>query len=54
MSAARYLRVSLDFVLLSEVGLVHTVDLCELDVLLLQGGGGLLVVGSEGLAVATP
>ena len=39
---------------LAKVGLVNAVDLCELDVLVLQGGGGLFVVGSEGLAVTTP
>lgn len=47
-------RVSLDTVLLAEVGLLSAVDLCELDVLLLERGGSLLVLGSEGLAVTAP
>ena len=47
-------RVTLNTVLLAEVGLLGAVDLCELDVLLLEGGGGLLVLGGEGLAVTTP
>lgn len=47
-------RVSLDAVLLAEVGLLGAVDLCELDVLALELGGCFLILGSEGLAVAAP
>lgn len=46
--------VALNTVLLAEVLLLCAVDLHQLDVLLLEGGGGLLVLGGEGLAVATP
>jgi hypothetical protein len=40
-------RVTLDAMVLAELGLDGAVDLGELDVLLLEGGGGLLVVWSE-------
>lgn len=46
--------VALDAVGLAEVGLFCAVDLYELDILLLQGGSGLLIFWGEGLAVATP
>lgn len=46
--------VALNTVLLAEVGLLSAVDLGKLDVLLLQRGGSLLVLGGEGLAVAAP
>ena len=48
------LRVSLDAFCLAEIGLVDTVDLGKLDVLVLEGGGRLLAVRSEGPAVAAP
>lgn len=38
----------------AEVALVHTVDLCDFKILLLQCSGCFLVVRSKGLAVATP
>ena len=47
-------RVSLNTVLLAELRLLCAVDLDELDVLLLQGCGGLFVFWGEGLAVAAP
>lgn len=47
-------RVALDAICLAEVGLLCAVDLDELDVLLLQGGSGLLVFWGKGLAVAAP
>jgi hypothetical protein len=47
-------RVTLNAILLAEVGLLSAVNLGELDVLLLEGGGSLLVLGGEGLAVAAP
>lgn len=47
-------RVSLNVEVLAEISLLSAVDLGELDVLLLEGGGSLLVLGGEGLAVATP
>lgn len=46
--------VALNAVLLAEIRLLSAVDLDELDVLLLEGGGSLLVLGSEGLAVTAP
>lgn len=46
--------VALNAKRLAEVGLLCAVNLGELDVLLLQCGGGLLVLGGEGLAVTTP
>ena len=39
---------------MAEVRLVNTVDFGELDTVLLQLRSGLLVVGSEGLAMTTP
>ena len=48
------IRVSLDTLLLAEFGLIDTVDFGEFDTLLLEGGGGLLVVRGQGLAVTTP
>jgi hypothetical protein len=39
---------------LAEFGLFCAVDLGDLDVLLLEGGGSLLVLGGERLAVAAP
>ena len=47
-------RVALDAELRAEVGLLRAVDLGELDVLLLEGRGSLLVLGGQGLAVAAP
>ena len=47
-------RVTLNTVVLAEVSLLSAVNLGELDVLLLQGGSSLLVLGGEGLAVAAP
>lgn len=47
-------RVTLNTVLLAELSLLSAVDLGELDVLLLEGGGSLLVLGGKGLAVAAP
>lgn len=49
-----YSRVTLDTVLLAQVSLDSAVDLGNLDALVLEGGGGLLVVWGEGLAVSTP
>lgn len=46
--------VTLNAVGLAEVSLLSAVDLGEADVLLLEGGGSLLVLGGEGLAVAAP
>lgn len=46
--------VALNAVILAEVSLLSAVDLGELDVLLLEGGGSLLVLGCEGLAVTAP
>ncbi len=48
------LRVALDFLCLAEVRFLDTVDFGDFDVLLLQGGRGLLVVRSESLAMPTP
>lgn len=47
-------RVALDAEALAEVLLLGAVDLGERDVLVLERGGGLLVLGSERLAVAAP
>lgn len=47
-------RVTLNTVLLAELRLLCAVNLDELDVLLLQGRGGLFVFWGEGLAVAAP
>ena len=46
--------VSLNAILAAELGLLCAVDLGELDVLLLKGGGSLLIFGGEGLAVTAP
>jgi hypothetical protein len=46
--------VALNAILLAKVLLLCAVDLGELNVLLLQGGGSLLVLGGKCLAVATP
>jgi hypothetical protein len=46
--------VTLDALVSTEVGLLSAVNLGELDVLLLEGRSGLLILGGEGLAVATP
>ena len=46
--------VTLNAVVLAEVGLLSAVDLGESDVLLLEGSGSLLVLGGEGLAVTAP
>lgn len=46
--------VTLNAVVLAEVGFLSAVDLGELDVLLLEGSGSLLVLGGESLAVAAP
>lgn len=43
--------VALDAVLLADSLLLGAVDLGELDVLTLEGGGGLLVVGSEAVTL---
>lgn len=45
-------RVSLNAICLAELSLLCAVDLDKSNVLLLQGGGGLLVLGGESLAVA--
>lgn len=47
-------RVTLNTIVFAEISLLSAVDLGELDVLLLEGGGSLLVLGGEGLAVAAP
>ncbi len=47
-------RVTLDAVILAEIGLLSAVDLGEPDVLLLESGSSLLVLGGEGLAVTAP
>lgn len=47
-------RVTLNAVLLAQLGLLSAIDLSELDVLLLEGGSSLLVLGGKGLAVAAP
>lgn len=47
-------RVTLNAMLLAQLGLLSAVDLGELDVLLLEGGGSLLVLGGKGLAVTAP
>ena len=39
---------------MAELGLLSAVDLGQLDVLLLQLCGGLLVLGGKGLAVTAP
>lgn len=46
--------VALNTKLLAQIGLLGAVHLNELDILLLQGGGSLLVLGGEGLAVTAP
>lgn len=46
--------VTLNAVVLAEVGLLSAVDLGESDVLLLEGSSSLLVLGGECLAVAAP
>ena len=48
------LRVATDVILLTKVCFVNAVDLCELDTLFFQLGGGFLVMGSESLTVTTP
>lgn len=53
-TASDYSRVTLDTVLLAQVGLDSAVDLGDLDALVLEGGSGLLVVRGEGLAMSTP
>ena len=50
----RYARVALNAIRLAEVRLVHAVDLCQLDVLLLERGGRFLIVGRKSLAVTAP
>lgn len=47
-------RVSLHAVALAQLLLLGAVDLGEGDVLVLEGSGGLLVLGREGLAVTAP
>lgn len=49
-----YIRISLNTVRLAQVGLVDTVDLCQLNVLLLQSGSRLLVMRCQRLTVTTP
>ena len=49
-----YSRVTLDAVRLAEVGLINTVDLGELDALLLESSRRLFIVGRKSLAVTTP
>lgn len=46
--------VALNTVVAAEVLLLGAVDLGESDVLLLEAGGSLLVLGGEGLAVTAP
>jgi hypothetical protein len=46
--------VTLDAMVFAEVGLLSAVNLGELDVLLLEGCSGLLILGGEGLAVTAP
>jgi hypothetical protein len=46
--------VTLDALVFAEVGLLSAVNLGELDVLLLEGCSGLLILGGEGLAVTAP
>lgn len=46
--------VSLDAVALAQLLLLGAVDLCEGNILVLELGGGLFVLGSEGLAVSAP
>ena len=48
------IRVALNSIRLAKVRLVDTVDLGELNVLLLEAGSSLLVVGSQSLAVTAP
>jgi hypothetical protein len=48
------LRVALNALFLTKIGLVNTVNLGESDVLLLEGSGGLLIVRGECLAVTAP
>jgi hypothetical protein len=47
-------RVSLNAMLLAKIGLFCAVDLYELDILLLERRGSLLVLRREALAVAAP
>ena len=53
-SGVKYVRVATDTFRLAEVRLIDTVDLGQLDIFLLQSGGGLLIMGRESLAVTTP
>ena len=47
-------RVPIDLQVRAEVCLLSAVDLCELNVLLLQLGGGLFIFRCQGLAVTAP
>lgn len=47
-------RVALDTVVTAEVGLLGAVNLGQSNVLLLEGCGGLLVLGCKSLAVSAP
>lgn len=49
-----HVRVSLNTVRLTEVCLIDTVDLCQLNVLLLQSGSRFLVVRCQRLTMTTP
>lgn len=54
LDAERDLRVSLDALGLAELSMLNAVDFCKLDVLFLEGSGGLLVVGGKSFAMAAP
>jgi hypothetical protein len=47
-------RVALNAIGLAQICLVHTVNLGQLDVLVLESGSCLLVMGSKSFAVPTP
>jgi hypothetical protein len=47
-------RIALDAIVFAQITLGCAVNLDERDVLLLQCGGGFLILGSQGLAVTAP
>jgi hypothetical protein len=47
-------RVALNALGLAEIGFLNAIDLGQLNVLVLEGGGSLLVVRGEGFAMSTP
>jgi len=48
------LRVALDTLFLTKVGVINAVDFGKLDVFILEGSCSLFVMRSQGFAVTTP